>query len=236
MTDTIESRTRGIVNAMWVSRPIALDARLPAPEWGLANPIRFSADWRGNNPDAALETEVRVLWSQERLYLRFVCRYRELCVFNDSEPNGRRDRLWERDVAEVFLQPPESLEKSVSAISGQDERLTPSRYRAFSKEFEVAPNGAWLDLDISPQGPVDLKSGLSRSAFLDEERKIWIAELAIPMRSLTTNFDSALPWRVNFFRVEGKSEPRHYLAWQPTNTAEPDFHVPEAFGTLRFVK
>ena len=33
------------------------------------------------------------------------------------------------------------------------------------------------------------------------------------------------------YRMEGKS-PRLYLAWSPTKTPKPNFHVPEAFGTL----
>jgi hypothetical protein len=69
---------------------------------------------------------------------------------------------------------------------------------------------------------------------VDAERKIWTAELAIPMRALTTKFDPSAAWRVNFYRVEGKVEPRHYMAWQPTMSPQPNFHVPEKFGTLRF--
>jgi alpha-galactosidase len=54
------------------------------------------------------------------------------------------------------------------------------------------------------------------------------------MQSLTANFDPGKIWRTNFYRVEGEAEPRHYLAWQPTRTPQPNFHVPKAFGTLRF--
>src|SRR6266568_1511664 len=75
-----------------VSHEIVADAANPAIEWQAARPIRFSADWQGNNPDPALETEVRVLWSRATLYLRFVCHHRELFVFQDSDPNGRRGR------------------------------------------------------------------------------------------------------------------------------------------------
>jgi alpha-galactosidase len=39
---------------------------------------------------------------------------------------------------------------------------------------------------------------------------------------------------VNFYRVEGPQEPRAYLAWRPTKTPQPNFHVPSAFGKLRF--
>ena len=98
----------------------------------------------------------------------------------------------------------------------------------------MAPNGMWIDLDISP-GPLrDLKSGLLRSVFLDEKSHRWSAELAIPLSALTAQFDPQKVWRANFYRVEGKNEPRSYMAWQPTNTPQPNFHVPPAFGTLRF--
>jgi len=63
---------------------------------------------------------------------------------------------------------------------------------------------------------------------------VWSAEIAIPMKALVANFDSAKSWRVNFFRVEGAAEPRFYSAWRPTHSPEPNFHVPEAFGHLSF--
>ena len=102
------------------------------------------------------------------------------------------------------------------------------------KEFEVAPNGMWIDLDIIPSGRGDLRSGMTRSVHVDEKRKIWTAELAIPMKALTKNFDPSAAWRVNFYRVEGQIEPRKYMAWQPTMSPQPNFHVPEKFGTMRF--
>ena len=201
--------------AVHVASDILLHAARPAPEWQSAIPIAFCTDWQGKNADPERETQVRVLWSRRYLYLRFDCHYRELFTFEDADPNGRRDHLWERDVAEAFLQP------------------DPSRER-FYREFEISPNGMWVDLDIFPGGLADLKSGLQRSAIVDEKSRTWSAELAIPMKSLTTEFDPAAIWRANFYRVEGNSEPRAYLAWQPTHTARPNFHVPEAFGKLRF--
>jgi len=210
------------LSAVRILHEISLDAVHPAPEWAKAAPVTFCADWQGKNADGARQTEVRVLWTPATLYLRFDCRYRELFVFPDSEANGRRDQLWDRDVAEAFLQPDPSR---------------PSYY----KELEVSPNGMWIDLDILPrdvlpEGRRDLKSGLTRSVWLDRERHTWAAELAIPMKALTANFDPAATWRANFFRVEGPHEPRFYSAWRPTDTPQPNFHVPAAFGELRFVQ
>jgi alpha-galactosidase len=201
--------------AFHLAGEITLDARHPAPEWQQAQAVVFCSDWQGKNPDQERETEVRALWSSQTLYLRFACRYRDVFVFEDSDPNGRRDHLWDRDVTEAFLQP------------------DPSRERYY-REFEVSPNGMWIDLDIFPGGLADLKSGMKRSVFLDEKAHRWAAELAIPIKALTLNFDPNAVWRANFYRVEGKEEPRAYLAWRPTGTPQPNFHVPAEFGRLRF--
>jgi alpha-galactosidase len=205
----------GEIAAAPVIGEVTLNAAAPSSAWKAASAVTFCSDWQGKNPAPDRETSVRVLWSQTTLYLRFECRYRELNLFEDSYPDGRRDHLWDRDVAEAFLQP------------------DPSQTHAY-KEFEVSPNGMWIDLDISPGAKPDLNSGMTRSVHLDAKAHRWAAELAIPMRALTPNFDPNAVWRVNFFRVEGKEEPRGYYAWQATHSPQPNFHVPSAFGRLRF--
>jgi alpha-galactosidase len=214
-TDSIPVAPSSEVVATYIDGELTLEPAHLADEWQNARPIAFCSDWQGRNRDPGRETQVRVLWSQRNLYLRFECRYRELFMFEDSDPSGRRDHLWDRDVVEAFLQPDPAHQYS---------------YR----EFEVSPNGMWVDLDIFPAGRADLKSGLQRSVVKDQKSRVWIAELAIPMSSLTTKFDPAAIWRANFYRVEGRKEPRTYLAWQPTHTPQPNFHVPTAFGKLRF--
>jgi hypothetical protein len=201
--------------AVRIAHELSLDAQHPSPEWQRATPVTFCADWQGRNPDPKRQTEVRLLWTPRTLYMRFACHYRDLFVFEDSDPNGRRDHLWDRDVAEAFLQP------------------DPSRPR-FYREFEVSPNGLWIDLDITPEGGRDLGSGLTRSVWLNHTGHTWTAELAIPMEALTEHFDPAAVWRANFYRVEGPQEPRFYSAWQATGTAQPNFHVASAFGKMRF--
>jgi hypothetical protein len=185
--------------------------------WEAASPLRFESDWQGKNADRERNTEVRLLWTPESLYLRFRARYRAITVFPDAERDGRRDQLWERDVAEVFLQP------------------GPLQLRRYL-EFEVSPNGFWIDLDITPGEKRDLKSGLQRRVIVNKAAKTWVAELALPMKCLVENFDPEAKWRVNFYRVEGAEEPRFYSAWQPTGTPEPNFHVLEAFGDLVFAE
>jgi len=201
--------------ALRVASPLAAAGFPSDAAWQHAPAVRFAHDWQGRNADAECETEVRLLWVPDMLYLRFHARYRTITVFENAAPNGRRDELWNRDVAEVFLQPAE--------LSGRH-----------YLEFEVSPNGFWIDLEILPQEKRDLQSGLKCHAAIDQQEAIWSAELALPMKSLTAHFDPSKEWRVNFYRVEGRQEPRFYSAWMPTGTPAPNFHVPESFGRLTF--
>lgn len=212
---TLASAAAGTAIAVALSGALDNEGFPQQEAWNAAAPITFQADWKGENADPLRETEVRLLWTHDTLFLRFRCRYRSLTVFPDSEPGGRRYGLWDRDVAEVFLQPNPS---------------EPHRYW----EFEVSPNGMWIDLDIAPGQKGNPHSGMKSRVRVDEAHKTWTAEIALPMRGLTPGFDPSATWRLNFFRVEGPSEPRFYSSWQPTRTPQPNFHVPEAFGTLRF--
>jgi alpha-galactosidase len=183
--------------------------------WEKAPAFRYDHDWQGQNPDAQRATEVRLLWTPETLFIQFHCNYRTITVFPDARADGYRHGMWDRDVAETFLQP---------------DATDPLVYR----EFEVSPNNFWIDLAVSHGKIEELHSGLRRRVVLDEKAKTWTAELVIPMKSLTTGFDPKKPWRANFYRIEGEVEPRFYAAWSPTYSPRPNFHVPAAFGTLVF--
>src|SRR5215469_11732906 len=71
----------------------------------------------------------------QTLFLRFVGYYRELHVFPDARPDGWHAQLWERDMAEAFLQPD-------------------VRDSLIYKELEVAPNGYWIDCGGPRRTPV----------------------------------------------------------------------------------
>jgi alpha-galactosidase len=210
-----KSQSTPTAYAAKLTQPVDHDGLPPQEAWDKASPLQYQWDWRGENPDPQRQTEVSLLWTPQTLFMRFRCRYKTITVFPDARDDGWRDKLWDRDVAEAFLQPDSS---------------DPFVYT----EFEVSPNGHWIDLAVSHGKIQELHSGLRRRVTLDENSHTWTAALAIPMKSFTANFDPHQPWRANFFRIEGADEPRFYSAWSPTHSPKPNFHVPSAFGTLLF--
>src|SRR5713101_2926062 len=61
----------------------------------------------------------------------------------------------------------------------------------------------------------------------------WL-DVAIPWNHWIHEPQTGERWRVNLFRCVGSDPVRGYLAWQPTRTPQPNFHVPQVFGWLIF--
>lgn len=189
------------------------------PYWATAQPIRIERSWSGEPAPVSRHAEARIIWSDESLLVRFVCHQIEpLIVSLNPQLTEKTLGLWDRDVCEIFIAP---------------DSANPNRYF----EFEAAPTGEWVDLAIE-LGPAErqvdweFQSGVTAAAQISDSqltltiRVPWSEDIHKPKRG-----DQ---WRVNLFRCIGTGSGR-YLAWHPTYTPEPNFHVPEAFGWLRFI-
>lgn len=178
----------------------------------------FAEGDRDGKPVPGHRTEIRSRWTAKNLYFLFVCPYDVLYLKPEPSQTEETNQLWNRDVAEAFI--------------GSDfEHIR--RY----KEFEVSPQGEWVDLDINrdaPRGEGGWKwdSRFEVKARIDAEKKVWYAAMRIPIASVDTRTPAAgLEMRLNLFRCQGKDPDRKYIAWQAPHSGT--FHTPEAFGRLR---
>jgi hypothetical protein len=206
------------VNAHYSSTDMRPD-QFDHADWSKAQPVVISRLWSGQAAPAGRHAEVRILWTEEALAVRFVCQQREpLFVNSHPQLDKKTMGLWERDVCEIFIAP---------------DPARPNHYF----EFEAAPTGEWIDLAVTAVGAArekdwEFHSGMTTASRITKG-KITIA-LRIPWDDWIHKPQRGEKWRVNLFRCIGAGRER-YLAWQPTHTPEPDFHVPEAFGSLSFV-
>ncbi|MEP6637681.1 MAG: carbohydrate-binding family 9-like protein [Acidobacteriota bacterium] len=187
--------------------------------WTSVPAINLHRYWSGEEAPSIRHAESRIVWSEEALVVRFLCPQAGPLIVS---PNPQTDRksigLWDRDVCELFVAPDLS---------------EPNRYF----EFEAAPTGEWIDLAIhrtarGRETDWDFHSGMTAAAHITNDR-ILIA-MRIPWGMWIHKPQRGDRWRANLFRCVGIGEERGYIAWKPTRTAQPDFHVPDAFGWLRF--
>ena len=101
--------------------------------WSGASRIIAEGDFYGR-PIPNHRTEILLQYSPLNLYALFVCPYEQLHLTPDPSLSRETYELWNWDVAELFI--------------GNDfENIR--RY----KEFEVSPQGEWVDLDIDLDKP-----------------------------------------------------------------------------------
>lgn len=197
------------------------DADFSHPAWQAVEVASLAYTWRGDTAPAALRTTARMAWTPDELWVGFECAYTELDVDVRPHCTVERHGLWERDVCEAFIQSPQ--EGSASSY----------------KEFEVAPTGQWFDAAIRrPRLDIDWEwnAGLRSFAAIDHERGVWRAVMAVPFAAFGGAPTPDRPWRINLFRVSRLDGVRQHLAFAPTGTDAPDFHVPGCFVPLQFTR
>lgn len=207
-----------VVQAPYASAAVGVDD-FDREVWEQCPPVTITHLWSGAPAPVERHAEARVCWSDEALHVCFVGEQHEPLIVS-AEPKTDRKTLglWDRDVCEIYLAPnPE----------------TPSRYF----EFEAAPTGEWVDLGIllTAEGRYtdwDYSSGITVAARVSASQLT--VRINIPWSDSIPKPKPNDRWLVNLFRCVGPEAPDRYLAWRPTQTPEPNFHVPDAFGSLVF--
>lgn len=208
-----------IALSKYSAQDIPIETAIHSDFWHDAQPIYIEAD-NYARPMPHLRTEVRSRWTRLNLYFLFRCQYQMLYLKLAPDTREKTNQLWHWDVAEVFL----------GADIGDIRRY---------KEFEISPQGEWIDLDIDLNRKDHTDGGTWRSEFhvaaeIDRKNKIWYGAMQIPFAALAPRLPQQEAFlRVNFFRCEGPPSSRALLAWQAPMSDT--FHVPEKFGLLKLI-
>jgi uncharacterized protein (DUF362 family) len=192
---------------------ITLDGRGDDPAWKRATPVEWDTDYAGR--ETGLVTRARFLHSPKALYVLFEVRKTMLNTDRTRPTDVPRPKLYEEDCVEVFLTP------------------DPSRRRHYY-EVELGPFGHFFEVEVdldAHKSNTAWSSRASIAATQDAAARTAFIEAKLTAPELTRGLTPGAVLPLGLFRMEGAS-PRSYLAWSPPRTPKPNFHVPEAFGTL----
>ena len=207
------------MKSVWAESDVPLDTNQASSFWREAGSIHMDSDPHGRFVPQ-YRTEVRTRWTKQNLYFLFKCPYRQLNLKPNPKTSTETYELWNWDVAEVFI--------------GSDFKDI-KHY----KEFEVSPQGEWVDLDIDLHNPHHEEgwtwnSGFEVSARIDAPAHTWYGAMKIPYASIDTRPPAAGNYlRINLFRSQGPASNRHEITWQAPMADT--YHVPERFGLLQLV-
>jgi hypothetical protein len=209
-----------VVVSTYAKQDVPLQLDSASPFWQGSRLVYLEKDSYGKDVPG-YRTEVRTRWTKGNLYFLFTCPYEQLHLKPDPNTRQETNELWNWDVAEAFIG------SDFSDIQ---------RY----KEFEVSPQGEWVDLDINLHNPHHedgwtWNSGFEALAKIDAQKHLWYAAMRIPFSAIDTR--PAAPGntlRLNLFRSQGPPEHHHEITWQPPMNKT--FHTPQRFGVIRLAK
>lgn len=194
---------------------VPLSANPEVSHWKVTGVIAATDPFGTPLPEA--RTEIRSRWTSKHLYFLFISHYQTLYSRPNPDPKREAWGLWDYDVAEVFI--------------GHDLKNI-HQY----KEFEVSPDGEFIDLDVDQKRVENKVDWLWNSKFqyktkIDREKKIWICEMQIPWDAIAPKaITMGQEFRLNLYRIEGGPKHRKFITWSPVGN--PSFHTPEKFGRL----
>jgi predicted TIM-barrel fold metal-dependent hydrolase len=200
------------VQAVHITTDFVPNGVLDEPAWETAPPCRLEYSTRDSVAIPSLSTAVRVLWSDEYLYLSLESPYTTISAFQPTQKTERLG-LWDNDVVEAFIAP------------------DPNFIHRYT-EFEWAPNGEVLDLKLDlPAKDFDWTAAADSVVVIDEANKVWRVETRIPLQAICESQPKhGTKWRINFYRHDRAESA--FLAFSPTLTGS--FHTPARFGWLEF--
>src|SRR5664279_5708499 len=133
MDDNSHTATATEVIASFATSDSGPDTDPHSAFWSGASRIIAVGDFYGN-PIPDHRTEILLQWTARNFYILFACPYRQLHLKPNPNLTSETYELWNWDVAEVFI---------------GDDFNNIRRY----KEFEVSPQGEWVDLDVNLDNP-----------------------------------------------------------------------------------
>jgi hypothetical protein len=215
-----QTANRPVIKSYQAKADFALTADPNSASWKGVKGVTADNGPRGEKtPDH--HTEIRSRWTDRNLYILFISHYDKLYPKPNPSTTTETNKLWEWDVAEVFI--------------GTDFKDI-KHYT----EFQVSPSGEWVDLDIDrkpdpPKHDVGWNSGFEVKAKINEKDKVWYGEMKIPMAKIDQRAAKVgNEMRINFYRFQGPPPNRQRIAWSPVNSD--NYHTPEAFGLLKLEK
>lgn len=178
----------------------------------------------GRSVPDTIRTEAGLQWNDRGLLAFFRGRFVALRGETDVPPDmleRKTKHLWEKsDVFELFVGP-----------GAAEERMY--------KEFQVAPNGEWIDIDVFlalGTSNHEWYSGCAMRSFVDHGERLWCAVMELPWSCFGERPERGRAWYANLYRASGAFHGDELLAWSPVGTGPKCFHRPDHFGRIEFIE
>ncbi|MGL4854648.1 MAG: carbohydrate-binding family 9-like protein [Lentisphaeria bacterium] len=194
--------------------------------WGTL-PINSMDFYMGKAPLHIPKVHFRIGYNSHSLMIIFRVKDRNVI----ARAKQWHDKVWEDSCVEFFFSP--FGEKGYFNVETNCCGTMLLRY-------QQEPNKNIEFLDMESCSMISVTSSLNN--LLEEELQEdleWFLEYKLPFKALKALCNFKTPssgdvWKGNFYKCADSCSTPHWLTWSKVNGEEPNFHVPEAFGSIIF--
>ena len=211
-----------------LKKPMTIDGNWDKSQWQTVVAIELKY-FMGEIQKFHPVVKAKMMYDRDNLYVIFKVEDRYVrCV--TQEINGP---VWDDSCVELFFSPDSGAPSKYFNLEVNCGG-TPLMY------YNIVPRKDYTILEPDDIKQIEIAHSLP-GLILNEitEPVTWTIEYKIPLSILekyapVTRPGPGVVWRANFYKIADKTSNPHYLTWSPVRNSEPDFHLPQFFGTLRF--
>ena len=211
-----------------LEKPMPIDGNWDKMEWQKVEAIQLE-HFMGEAPKFRPIVNAKMMYDANNLYVIFQVADRYIrCVTNKT--NGP---VYEDTCVEFFFSPDQNsqlqyfnLETNCGGTALMYYNLIPR------KDYIVMDTDDIQKIEIAHSMPEIVDPEITKSV-------IWTLEYKLPLELLKKYATVSQPapgvvWKGNCYKIADKTSNPHYLTWSLIDQIEPDFHLPQFFGTLIF--
>jgi len=211
-----------------LKQPIPIDGNWDKPQWKSVETIYIN-NYMGDIPKFCPIAEAKMMYDENNIYVIFRVQDRYVrCISQDI--NGE---VWDDAAVEFFFAPDSNLPLVYYNLEINCGGTPLMFYNIAPKEnYKVLKEDEIKQIEIAHSLPKKIDPEIT-------DPVTWTLEYRIPVGLLQNYSNVTIPekdviWKANFYKIATNNSNPHFITWSLINNPEPDFHLPQFFGTLRF--
>lgn len=226
MHSSSENNDRKSYTLRKFTKYIEIDSDWSKPCWKEIEPLPVK-NFMGSEPEHRPNVLAKIAYDKEAVYVIFRVEDRYVrCVRTNYQ-----DPVCKDSAVEFFFSPSNDVSKGYFNLEINCGGTALFKFRSLEKGTVLIPEQEFMKIEIA--------HSLPRIIFPEIKNEIiWTIEMRIPVDILKKYYTVTSPapgvkWRANLYKIADESSHPHYLTWSRVNFPEPNFHLPEFFGTLK---
>ena len=197
-------------------------------QWSKIEALKLT-NYMGEKPEHFPQAQAKVLYDDKNIYVFFKVDDQ----YVRSVAKAHHGNVWEDSCVEFFFTPSEDVSQGYFNVEANCGGLILMRH-------QIVEGKDTQEVAVSDINKMTIEHSMPKIVDPEiTEPAVWTLKYALPFEVIEkytslVKPDTGVKWKANFFKCADYSSHPHWLTWSVVERPQPQFHLPEYFGTLQF--